>query len=125
MSVQCPTILCVDDAPYLLELRRLQLEGVGYRVLTAATPQDALGMFAKYQVDLLLTDYLLPEMNGIALALTMKRSRPDLLVVLTSGWPNWSDDSKGVDLILPKPMDSKELRHAILRLLPSAQRYGT
>lgn len=124
MSATYPTILCVDDARYLLDLRKLQLEKAGYRILTAETGEEPLRVFAEH-VDLLLTDYSLPDINGIALGRMLKRSRPDLAVVLISGWPDCSLETKDIDLILPKPMDAIELMRAIARLLPPAERYGT
>ena len=124
MATHPPIILCVEDDPNLLELRRLQFERAGYRVFTAGTPEDALRVCAREQIDLVLTDYQLPGMSGVALGWLLKRNQPDLPVVLVTGAPELEADSRGVDLVLPKPMEARELLSAIGELLGPAQQYG-
>ena len=80
-----PVILCVDDAPGVLEGRKMLLEENGYRVLTATNGTDAIQVFASNSVDLVLLDYHMPEMNGGMAALYMKDSKPDVPVALLSG----------------------------------------
>ena len=121
-----PVILCVEDEPSLLELRKLQFEGAGYDVLAAASPEEALEAFATEHVDLVFTDYLLPRINGAELASRMKQLKPDVPIVLTSGVLECPEDATGVvDLFVAKPTDTGELISAIAALLPPAQRYGT
>jgi two-component system response regulator GlrR len=93
-------------------------------VFTAGTPEDALRVCAREQIDLVLTDYQLPGMSGVALGWLLKRNQPDLPVVLVTGAPELEADSRGVDLVLPKPMEARELLSAIGELLGPAQQYG-
>jgi two-component system response regulator GlrR len=123
--IDFPTILCVEDEPSLLELRRLQFERAGYRVFTAGGAEEALRTCAREKIDLVLTDYRLPGMSGVALGWLLKRNQPDLLVVLVTGAIDLEADPRGVDLVLPKPMDTRELLSAIGELLGPAQQYGT
>ena len=80
-----PVILCVDDAPGVLEGRKMLLEENGYRVLTATNGKNAIQVFVSNSVDLVLLDYHMPEMNGGMAAVYMKDSKPDVPVALLSG----------------------------------------
>jgi two-component system, cell cycle sensor histidine kinase and response regulator CckA len=79
------TILLVEDDASVRPLVARTLRGYGYTVLEAATPSEALATDA--DVDLLLTDVVMPEMNGRELAQRMVERRPGLKVVFTSGYP--------------------------------------
>jgi len=70
------TILCVDDEELSLKVRKLVLEGAGYTVLTATTPDAALSLFQSNSVDLVMTDHLLPGISGTQLAQRMKKLKP-------------------------------------------------
>jgi CheY-like chemotaxis protein len=78
-------ILCVDDevSPLLLRTRVLQREG--YEVLTASSGKEALAVLDSQSVDLVLSDHLMPGMNGTELAQQVKSNHPDLPVILISG----------------------------------------
>jgi len=80
-----PVILCVDDAPNVLEGRKMLLEATGYRVLTAANGKEGVQTFLSNAVDLVLLDYHMPEMNGAVAAARMKDVKPDIPVALLSG----------------------------------------
>jgi len=78
-------ILCVDDDPSTLKLRQLLLEAAGHFVLTAASGAQALGMLAEgTDVDLVLLDYMMPEMNGDELAGKLRERYPQLRLVAVS-----------------------------------------
>jgi CheY-like chemotaxis protein len=79
-------ILCVDDDPATLKMRRVVLEGAGHSVLTAGSGAEALQMLAAgTEVDLALLDYLMPGMNGDELAGTLRKSYPRLKLIAVSG----------------------------------------
>ncbi|HSM85804.1 MAG TPA: response regulator, partial [Candidatus Limnocylindrales bacterium] len=61
---------------------------LGYNVLSAAGGKDALAMAREYQgtIDVLLTDVLMPELNGPELAETLRATRPDMKVIFISGY---------------------------------------
>src|SRR5258708_36152771 len=77
-------ILCVDDEENQLAVRKLVLESKGYAVLTAASGQQALGLLAQHQVDLVLSDHLMPGLTGAELARQIKAQMPELPVILIS-----------------------------------------
>lgn len=81
----CPSLLWVDDYAVGLELYRSMFEGLGFKVLTASSGEEALKIAATNPVDLVVTDYEMPGMNGEALALAIKAMKPNLPVILFSG----------------------------------------
>ena len=121
-------ILCVDDEPNILVLRRLLLSIAGYEVLTANNGKAALDLFALYHVDLVITDQLLPGLTGVQVIAEMKRLKPEVPVVLYSGLLDTPLDSTLADLVLTKGMTPPEFLAAIAKLLSksgSASAAGT
>jgi len=78
-------VLCIDDEPNILMLRKLLLSIAGYDVLTADNTQDALAMFIDNRVDLVITDQLLPGLSGTETAREMKRIKPHVPIILFTG----------------------------------------
>jgi len=83
MAAKC--ILCVDDDPSALKLRKFLLGAAGYSVLTAESGSEALEVLAKgANVDLALLDYMMPGMNGDELAEKLRREHPEIPLVAVS-----------------------------------------
>jgi two-component system cell cycle sensor histidine kinase/response regulator CckA len=82
------TVLLVEDEPMLLDLTQIMLEKLGYAVLTAATPGDAMRLARKHagEIHLLITDVVMPEMNGHELAQSLKAFYPKLKRLFMSGY---------------------------------------
>jgi CheY-like chemotaxis protein len=80
------TILVVEDEKSLLELNTSYLESIGYRVLPAASPVEALKIAAANDIDLLLTDVVMPEMNGRVLFERIAAIKPGIKVLFMSGY---------------------------------------
>ncbi|MBM9521004.1 PAS domain S-box protein [Desulforhopalus vacuolatus] len=82
------TILLVEDEPAILEMTTMMLEGLGYTVMAAATPGEALRFVEEYpkQIQLLMTDVIMPEMNGKELAKNILARYPDLKRLFMSGY---------------------------------------
>ncbi len=82
------TILLVEDEASILKMGRMMLEALGYQVLTAEGPHEALAVAAKHDgtIDLLVTDVIMPEMNGREMAETLIAERPDLRCLYMSGF---------------------------------------
>ncbi len=82
------TILLVEDEQAILKLSKTILERLGYTVLGAKTPGEALSMANEYadSINLLITDVIMPEMNGRDLAEQLKERTPDLKVIFMSGY---------------------------------------
>ncbi len=82
------TILLVEDDPVLLEMTEIMLTQLGYTVLGAASPRDAAALARDYEgrLDVLMTDVVMPEMNGKELAAAVREVRPDVKVLFMSGY---------------------------------------
>jgi two-component system, cell cycle sensor histidine kinase and response regulator CckA len=82
------TILLVEDEISILEIVRLMLEKLGYRILAASTPGEAITLAKEHvgEIHLLLTDVIMPEMNGRDLAQTLISLYPGLRCLFTSGY---------------------------------------
>ncbi len=98
-------ILCVDDNEQVLSVRTFLLETRGYRVLSAATAEDALDQLRAMAVggiDLLLCDLLMPQMDGNELVRRAKQLHPGLPAMIVSGTVNAADRALHADVFLPK-----------------------
>jgi PAS domain S-box-containing protein len=82
------TVLLVEDEPLLLKMGKFMLEKLGYRVLSAVLPSEAIKLAEKHshEIDLLITDIVMPEMNGGDLALRIKGLYPGLKCLFISGY---------------------------------------
>jgi CheY-like chemotaxis protein len=119
-------VLLVEDESGVRALARRALKEFGYRVLEATNGAEALTVArgCNDQIDLLLTDVVMPEMGGRELAQVLKRERPETRVLFTSGYP----DSGGMALdvaesgvpYLPKPYTPNELAQKVREVLDSA-----
>jgi two-component system cell cycle sensor histidine kinase/response regulator CckA len=96
------TILLVEDEPGVRQLMQRTLEGRGYSVLAPASTSDAvtLAESSAGEIDLLLSDVVMPEMSGPALAQRIVLLRPGIRVLFVSGFPN--RDGFETDLISGK-----------------------
>ena len=117
------TILFVEDEDMILELGKRMLEQIGYKVLTAASPSRALELAKEYDgpIHLLITDVILPGMNGKQLSELLVAERPDLEVLFMSGYTadvigNHGVLDEGVNF-LRKPFFSKQLAAKIRLVL--------
>jgi CheY-like chemotaxis protein len=110
-------VLVVDDAPDMRELIEDLLTEEGYEVVTAASGGHALGVLAARIPDLVITDLLMPGMDGFALRAEMLR-RPELadvpVIVLSSFWQRPSETLDAVEVI-GKPLDLERLLSAVER----------
>jgi CheY-like chemotaxis protein len=120
------TILVVEDETDVRMVASRFLSAVGYNVVAAASAREALDLLiAKPDVDLLFSDVVLGSgMDGIELAREARRARPDLPILLASGYPGSGDrrheESDETFELLRKPYRREQLTGAIRRLLDNA-----
>ena len=91
------TILLVDDEPAIRLLIRLMLEGQGYQVLEACNGHEALRCAADHRgpIDLLVSDVVMPKMNGFTLGERLVKSLPETRVLLLTGHADQSVAVRG------------------------------
>ncbi len=114
-------ILCVDDDPTALTVRRLLLSIAGYEVLTAESGETALQLFNGNQVDLVLTDHLLPDISGAALSFQMKRLKPEVAVVLLTASAEFPPGYDHADLLLNKGLTPEDFLAKIAGLVSARE----
>ena len=86
MARRQKTLLCVDDNQSSLKICKIILENSGYKVLTASSGREGLEVFASNAIDAVILDYQMPEMNGERVAAEMKRTNPEIPILMLSGW---------------------------------------
>ena len=96
------TILSVDDSEHSNSLRKFMLETRGYRVLIAHNGRDAMELFREHTVDLILSDLMMPDMNGAELVKFVKEVSPETPAILFSGKIRSYDEGTHADVFLPK-----------------------
>ncbi len=116
------TVLLVEDEDSVRSVTSGILSRAGYRVLAAATPGEASGIFDEHgaEIDLLVTDVVMPEMHGPALAQQFIARRPDLRVLFVSGYsdsPPLAAMAPGRSAFLAKPFAAPGLVRAADDLL--------
>jgi DNA-binding NtrC family response regulator len=118
----CRTILAVFDDSHVLRCMETLLHRAGYRVLTAGSPEEAR-QFASHgrTLDLLLTDYLLPDTNGLELTRWFRTQHPHISVLMMSDEPELPAMVEGMFdppvACLPKPCRFGQLAAAIDNML--------
>jgi len=119
----CETVLLVEDEPAIRRLGRILLEGLGYRVLDASSPLEALALAREQSegIDLLITDVVMPEMSGKRLATRLQEIYPDLRCLFMSGYTenvimHHGVLDKGVSF-LPKPFTREQLARKVRQAL--------
>ena len=98
------TILCVDDNEQALSIRKVMLETRGYRVLAYNSGEQALEAFRRGGVDLVLTDLIMPGVDGSRLIEEIKNLSPQTPAVLISGRTKIYERQTLADVFLPKGM---------------------
>lgn len=98
------TILCVDDNDQALSIRKVMLETRGYRVIACTNGQDALEAFRKGGVDLVLSDLIMPGLDGAGLVQKIKELSPEVPAILFSGKIRVYEQDTRADVFLPKGM---------------------
>ncbi|HEY1067597.1 MAG TPA: ATP-binding protein, partial [Pirellulales bacterium] len=132
LGAECrETVLLVEDDPGVRRLTRRALEALGYRVLEAEDGEEALTVFERsgVTIDLLLTDVVMPRMNGRALAEALASRRPGTKVLYISGYPDEAavlhDVIRAGSPFLRKPYSSQSLAQKLREVLEASSPGGS
>jgi DNA-binding response OmpR family regulator len=119
-------VLIIDDEPHILLMLKKMLERSGYEVDLAANGVEGIDMFRKSNADLVITDIIMPEKEGLETIREMRRIKPDLKIIAMSGGGKVSADNYleiarifGASKIIEKPFTQKEIISAVRELLKS------
>lgn len=117
------SILIVDDDPVMRQFVEEALS-TAYSITSVKNGREALNLLATQNVDLVITDLIMPEMDGIELLIALRKTRPDLkLIAISGGGILINFDSLkaakklGACGVLRKPFELSELRTAVQNLL--------
>jgi PAS domain S-box-containing protein len=118
-SSQGETILLVEDDKSILKLGARMLNHLGYTILTASTPSEAMALAKQHsdKIDLMITDVVMPEMNGRELAGDLQTLYPDMKILFMSGYTSNVIAHRGVleeaVRFIPKPFSLEDLSVAV------------
>lgn len=116
-------VLVVDDESSILHITRQTLEAFGYRVLIAEDGAQAIGLYAlnRAEVAVVLTDIVMPVMDGVGLAAALRRLSPDVRIVAASGFSSPANPARlaevGIRHFLAKPYTAEALLETLRRAL--------
>ena len=121
LNGKAETILLVDDEETLRTVISEVLESLGYTVLQAGNGKDALSIVASQQINLVITDIIMPEMGGIELAHEIRKLQKSTPIIFVTGYDReqalvMSEEIKH-SLILNKPFEFESLSQTIRKLL--------
>jgi CheY-like chemotaxis protein len=117
------SLLFVDDEEWLVDMWKEILESLGYRTTVTTSPHAALEMIRQnpQEFDLVITDQTMPHMTGLELAGELKNLRPELPVILVTGFSEAvsqaSAEQVGIREYIIKPLSISELTNAVRRVL--------
>jgi len=118
-QIALPRALVVEDDEAMRELLRRALERSGFAVATAASGHEALKLFGERQVDLAITDLMMPEMDGLTLIRELMRVQPSARIIVITGAESGHDAAQafGARAVLRKPVSPSELARIVQNVL--------
>jgi CheY-like chemotaxis protein len=117
-------ILVFDDEPSILLMLKKMLEKAGHEVDLALNGSDGIALFEKNRPDLVITDIIMPQKEGLETILELRKMYPDLKIIAISGGGRIGPDGYlpsakifGANMIFQKPLVQKEFMQAVSLLL--------
>lgn len=121
------SVLVIDDDVGVGTMIRLMLDDEGYRVISVTDARDGLRKLTAERVDLIITDIIMPDMEGIELIVRVRNAHPTVRIVAISGGgrSHNADFLKfaqrlGADAVLAKPFRREDLMEVVRKVLPKA-----
>jgi CheY-like chemotaxis protein len=121
-------ILLVDDDQSFRPMLAETLSRLGHHVVTATNGDEALVLFREDAIDLVITDLIMPEREGLDVIRTLRRRAPNVKIIAMSGGGRTSPVTYleiakrlGAATVLAKPFSTEQLKSAIAEAVPSAQ----
>ena len=111
-------MLVIDDEALVRDVLARMVEDLGYAAMTAADGPSGLRLVDEGPVDAVLVDLTMPLMSGADVVAALRRKRPDLPVVVCSGYDRDGRGPVQADAYLPKPFRIDALERTLAKLLP-------
>jgi len=116
-----PRLLLVDDEERILSALRRSLRREGYEIRTARSVPEALAVLDSEEIDLILSDHMMPGMTGLELLAEAKRRQPGAARLLISGWSQAVAESElealGIRCLIAKPWEDAALKQQLREAL--------
>jgi len=116
-----PSIVYIEDNKFNIKLIQNVGEKLGLNIKAFENPKEGLEFCKNNEVDLLLVDYMMPELNGIDLVSALKQEKPDIPVIMVTALDDLKLRKKatlsGIDEFLPKPVNINEFKDIVFKLL--------
>ncbi len=113
------TLLCVDDDPGGLKMRKVMLENFGFDVCTSTSGREALDLFHSRRFDAVVVDYQMPGMNGSQVASELRRINPKIPILMLSAYTSLPESvTRAVNAFASKTEPISMLVGKIEQLLP-------
>ena len=118
LTVNPRSILLIDDNDQIRDILRRRLEEAGYFVMDAANGREGLRQFQQTPVDLVITDLLMPDSDGLEVTMTLRRESPHVKIIALTGGagePNLLNIAKllGAHRTMKKPIEMAELMEVL------------
>ena len=120
-------ILIIDDEPQIRSMLRLMLERDGYEVVEAPDGIEGIRVYRQNPADLIITDLIMPNKDGIGMIIDLKKEFPDVKIIAMSGGglnkpEGYLKGAKklGAARTLTKPIDREEMLRAVKNILKSS-----
>jgi two-component system cell cycle response regulator CpdR len=117
-------ILVLDDEPSILLMIKKMLEKAGHEVCIALNGKEGMLLFEKDKPDLVISDIIMPEKEGLETIFELRRLYPDLKIIAISGGGRIGPDGYlpgakllGANMVFQKPLDQKEFVNAVGQLV--------
>ena len=121
-------VLVIDDEPQIRSMLRLMLERAGYEVEEAPDGMEGIRIYRENPVDLIISDLIMPNKDGIGMMIELKKEFPDIKIIAMSGGglnkpEGYLEGAKklGANWTLKKPIDREELLQAVKHTLRDSQ----
>ena len=117
------SLLIVDDEKEICEMLSRNFRMLGYSVKTASNGIEALDLLAKAPVDVVISDIMMPKMNGMEVLRRVKETHPEIKVIMVTGMAQEETQEQAMSLgafhYLPKPFDPDLFSQLVQRALTS------
>jgi CheY-like chemotaxis protein len=127
-GIDMPRLLVIDDDAVVCRILKRTLESAGFEVLTAANGNAGLELYRRSRPEVVVTDVIMPEKDGIETLAEIRRENPDAKVIAISGSNDTGLDflrvmrQLGADCALEKPVSAHALLAAVNDCLPREKR---
>jgi Response regulator containing CheY-like receiver, AAA-type ATPase, and DNA-binding domains len=128
-KIKMAKILVFDDEPSILLMIKKMLERAGHEVDMALNGREGMELLEKNKPDLVITDIIMPEKEGLETIMTLRKKYPEIKIIAISGGGRIGPEGYlpsakhlGADMVFQKPLVQKEFMEAVALLLSKTKR---